>query len=477
MNDLSKSVPTKVEAVKLPRKVKFLFAFGEISKGILNIMPVMFCLYFYVDVLGINGGVAATIMLISKIWDIINDPIMGAIVDRTHSKEGKCRIWLKYVSLPGGIALALTFMMPNLAGTGKIVWIAVTYTLQSMAGTAFIIPVNTLAGRLTSDPVERAVINQYKGFLNLIPNLIVTGLTMPLVLFFGGQDNMQRGFLIVGIIYGTLYAICVFIVYIATKGYEPVEGLGQNMRSSQDAGKEKALSFGTVLKALAKNIPWLFTIVMYFTYMLSTSISTGSMTFYCQYNLGNVGLTSLISMIILFSGLIVYSVLGLFVKHFGNAKTALIGCALGLIGYGIRFVLHDANMVVLIIGLILVGFSSPLVNGVVVLCIFDSAVYGEWKTGVVNEAILMSGYSVAYKTGQALGTPIVGYLLVLVPYVAKAVSQEPSVLNMFFYQSTLFPIIGIIVTLLFAVMLIKYEEQLPKMQAEIDARKVNIVSK
>ena len=471
MKNIKKNPPKRIEAVKLPKKVKLLYSVGEISKGILNITPIMFCLYFYVNVLGISSSVAATVMLISKIWDIINDPIMGAIVDRTHSKEGKCRVWLKYVSLPGGIAFALTFMMPAIGGVWKIVWIAITYTLQSMAGTAFLIPANTLCGRLTSDPVERASMNQYKGFINLIPNLCVTGLTMPLVLLFGGENNMQRGFLCVGILYGIFYALGVFCVYIGTRGYEPVEEIKEK---KQVEIKEKHVSAGSGLKVLIKNNYWLFTLGMYFVYMLSTSIATACMTFYCQYNLGNVGLASAVSVILLLSGLVVYSVLGKFVKRFGNARTAVIGCIIGILGYAVRFVLHDTNMVVVMFGIVLIGFSSSLVSGVIVLCIFDSAVYGEWKTGVNSEAILMSGYSVSYKTGQALGSPIAGYILALVPFVANAAKQEKSVLNVLFLQSTLLPLIGVVISLVCAVSLVKYEKQIPKIQKEMEARKSSV---
>ena len=175
---------TKVEPVKLPLKVKIIYASGDLAKTLLVVSTMSFLLYFYTDVIGINSGVAATIILIAKIWDIINDPMMGAIVDRTKSKEGKCRIWLKYLSVPGGVILALAFMMPELSASGKIVWVAVTYTLQGMASTALMIPLNTLMGRLTSDPVQRANLNQIKGVFSTIASLSVPALTMPLVAAF-----------------------------------------------------------------------------------------------------------------------------------------------------------------------------------------------------------------------------------------------------------------------------------------------------
>ena len=88
---MEKKVLTQVSPVVLPWRVKILYAAGSFSKALLAVAMAAFMLYFYTDVCGIDSTVAATIILIAKIWDIINDPMMGAIIDRTRSKEGKCR--------------------------------------------------------------------------------------------------------------------------------------------------------------------------------------------------------------------------------------------------------------------------------------------------------------------------------------------------------------------------------------------------
>lgn len=229
---------------------------------------------------------------------------------------------------------------------------------------------------------------------------------------------------------------------------------------------------GSVLKALAKNTPWLFCIGLYLVDMLASSISSTVMTWYFQYNIGNIPLMSLVSTISLGASLVVYIFLGFFIKKFGNAGTAAIGCVLSIIGFALRFILQDSSTAILLAGNIIANLGTGLVGCTILLCIFDAKVYGEWKTGVDNEAILMSGFSVSYKTGQALGGPIAGYLLLTVPYVAQAQAQEQSVLNLWFYESTLFPAIGFAIALVFALLLIKYEKKVPQMQAEIDARKV-----
>ncbi len=469
---MNKKVLTQVESVKLPLRVKLLFASGDFAKTLLAVMTMGFSLYFYTDICGINPNIAATIILIAKIWDFVNDPMMGAIVDKTVSKEGKCRFYLKYFSVPAGVVLALSFMMPELSATGKIVWVAVTYILQGMASTALVIPMNTLMGRMTSDPVERASLNAYKGYFNIASNLIVGSVTIPLVMALGKGD-MKTGFMYVAIIYSVIYALLHLVVFWGTKGYEPLEQYAEHAPETPAQAGTKAEKPRGSVAALFKNTPWLICVGLYFMLMLANSLGGSTMMWYCQYNLGNVNIYSVLSMVGCLAGIPVYVFLGTIVKHLGNAKTAVLGSAMAAIGYGVRFLLHDSSIAVLVAGYAIGSIGYCLVSAIIMLLIFDSGVYGKWKTGVDNEALLVSGYSLSYKVGMALASPLAGYLLGAVPYVANAATQEQSVLNLFFYENTLIAAVGFIVATLVALPLIKYEKMLPKMREEIALREAD----
>ena len=128
-------------------------------------------------------------------------------------------------------------------------------------------------------------------------------------------------------------------------------------------------------------------------------------------------------------------------------------------------------MLIMNAGWIISGFGSGLVAMTIILNIFDAKVYGEWKTGVDNEAILMSGFSVSYKIGMAIGGPIAGYLLLLVPYVQGAEQQADSVLSMWMAENTLIPGIATFISLVFAILIIKNEKKVPQMRKEIEERK------
>ena len=121
------------------------------------------------------------------------------------------------------------------------------------------------------------------------------------------------------------------------------------------------------------------------------------------------------------------------------------------------------------------GSLSIGCRSVLVLSIFDARVYGLWKTGVDNDAVLMSGFSASYKIGLALGTPVVGVLLKLVPYVQGAAEQADSVLSQLRFQSSaLCGFMFVIPFFLYIFVVRKNEKNLPMMRAEIEARKKDL---
>ena len=447
-------------AKKLPMSVKWLFASGDFAKTLLVVMTAAFSLFFYTDVLGMDAKIVATIILIAKIWDFINDPMMGALVDRTKSKEGKCRMWLKYMSVPGGVILALNFIMPELAATGKIIWVAVTYTLQGMASTTLMIPQNTLMSRLTADPVERAAINSYRGYFGMAANLVASSFAIPFVMMAGNGD-MRKGFAILGIVCGVLYAVNYLIVYWCTKGYEPEESPESAAASPVPEVKEKVK-----LTEVLSNWPWLIVLLAYFCTMVAASVVSSTGVYYAQYNLGDINIYSIMSFVGIAASLAVYPILSKLVAKFGNAKLVAFGGAVAAVAYLLRFLTHDANIIVMYILYFFGGFGQVLGSAVVMLVVYDSYIYMRHKTGKpAPEALLVSGFSVSYKVGMAIATPIAGWLLGSVPYVAGAATQEQSVLNLFFYENTLLPAAAFLISALLGLLLVKFDKQIQSFKA------------
>lgn len=93
---------TKPQQSSLPRPLRMFYGVGEFGQQLSVLTLNLYLLYFYTNVLGISGKAAGILMLVARVWDAINDPMMGMIIDNTHSKHGKCRPYLLYCAVPAG---------------------------------------------------------------------------------------------------------------------------------------------------------------------------------------------------------------------------------------------------------------------------------------------------------------------------------------------------------------------------------------
>jgi GPH family glycoside/pentoside/hexuronide:cation symporter len=172
-------------ASKLSFKEKLGYSLGDTASHFVWDMVGFWILIFYTDTFGISAAAAGTIMLIARVWDMINDPLMGIISDRTHTRWGKFRPYILYTAVPYAILAVLTFTTPDLSYTGKIIWAAVTYFLLMTAYTAINLPYSSLMAVMTSDSNERAGINTYRFISAFSGQLIVTGLALSMAIYFG----------------------------------------------------------------------------------------------------------------------------------------------------------------------------------------------------------------------------------------------------------------------------------------------------
>lgn len=275
---------------KLPIRIKFAMAYGDFGKSTLNILNAFFLLWFYTDVAKIPAAAATVIMVIAKVWDAINDPMMGVILDKTVSKEGKCRAWLKYLSVPAGICVALSYWTPHLKQNHLIIFVAITYLFQGMAQTATNVPFNTLLARITTDKDERVKLGQWRGYGNTIASVLVTATALPFVKLIGGGDQ-TKGFFIFAIICGVIYATSFLTVYAASKGFEePSYKLDKNSRDERIKEEAEKQSVGAILKALVTNKYALFVCLVNIMFMIYNALNGASMVYYLQYNLHNTNL-------------------------------------------------------------------------------------------------------------------------------------------------------------------------------------------
>jgi len=166
---------------KLSIVEKVGYSLGDSAANFIFQTVMMFLMFFYTDVLGISPAIAGLIFLATRIFDAFNDPMMGAIADRTNTRWGKFRPWVLITAVPFGVIGILMFTAPNLSAMNKIIYAFITYNLMMIIYTINNVPYCALTGVLTGDSIERTGLASYRFIFAMLATLAVQSLSIPLV--------------------------------------------------------------------------------------------------------------------------------------------------------------------------------------------------------------------------------------------------------------------------------------------------------
>lgn len=448
-----------IESVKIPVKEKIGYGLGDTASNFFFQMFVNFLLFFYTDVFGIPAAAAGTMFLLTRIWDTINDPIMGVIADRTETKWGKFRPYLIWIVIPFAIIGVLTFTTPNLSVTGKIIYAYITYTLMMMAYTAINIPYSALMGVISPNSLERTSLSSYRFVLAFVGAFVVQGLTLPLVGFFGKGDQ-AKGFQFTMILYSILAVILFLITFATTK--ERVH-----------PPKDQKTSLKNDLKDLIHNQPWIVLFFLGIFALSYVSIRSGSIMYYFKYYLGRESLASAF-MVSGTVGVIIGVMLTEYLsKKFGkrNLYMILMGATsiLTILFYFIQadqiFLIFAMNILISLI----IGPTVPLIWAMYA----DTADYSEWKYGRRATGLVFSAATFAQKFGWTIGGALAGWLLAYFGFKANMV-QSVSTQDGIRLMMSIIPAIGSILATIAAIFYKIDEPLMKRIEMELAERKAKI---
>ena len=421
----------KVKPFGMQDKVGYML--GDVGSCLLFNFIGSYLLVFYTDVFGISAAAVGTLMVVSRVWDAINDPMMGVIVDkRKRSKDGKFRPYLKYMGIPLGIFTILTFLViPNMPQNMRLPYAYVTYIGFGMAYTAINIPYGSLASVMTNDPVQRTELSTWRNLSSIfamIPLMILT----PKLVFDASGAVSAKGFVIAAVLYAIIANIGFRLCYNMT-----TERIVNEVK--EDAPKA---SLGETLKTLVKNRA-LVGLIISTLGTLTANFIPGALNAYLFKDYfqapGMLGLAGLLPMVSMF---IVLPLTGKLVGKFGKKNIAIYSSLVCVVTYGILFLFPSKNPWVYIILITVSGIGSGLYGMIVWALVGDVIDYQEYLTGKREEGIVYATYSLSRKLVQAIVGSIGGFALAAIGYQSGAATQTPEVAESIRNIITLVPLIG-----------------------------------
>jgi GPH family glycoside/pentoside/hexuronide:cation symporter len=390
---------------KLSIGEKVGYAMGDVASNFYWRIFDVFLFIFYTDVFGLAPAAVGTMMLVTRLIDAFSDPIMGAMADRTQTRFGKFRPYLIWGIIPIAAAGILTFTVPDLDDSGKLVWAYCTYIFMMLAYTFINVPYGALLGVMTADSQQRTTLTSFR-FIGAFSGGTLVAYMTPKLVEYLGQGDQALGWQLTMTAYGFVALMLFMATFFATK--ERISPpVGQKTPVVQD------------IKDLFSNKPWIVLFILALVIMMTISLRGSVGTFYFKYYVEREDLIGTFLAIYMIS-LLIGAASTPFLTKFMDKKSLLI-LLMGLVAVlsaAFYFVPNDQIMLMYClqaaIGLCL-GPKSPLVFSMYA----DTADYSQWKTGRRATAMVFSAAAFAQKLGGALAGAMIGWMLGSLGYVAN----------------------------------------------------------
>ncbi|WBU47477.1 MFS transporter [Kosakonia pseudosacchari] len=409
----------------LSTKDKIGYGLGDMASALVWQTATLFLAYFYTDVFGLPAAIMGTMFLVVRAVDAFVDPCIGALVDRTQTRHGRFRPWLLWFAIPFGVSCIITFYVPDVGATAKILYACVTYAILSFIYSAINVPYCAMPGALTMDPHERHSLQSWRFGLSFIGGLIVTVIALPLVAKLGA-GNDQKGYFYAMSMMGLLGIALFFGCFFLT-------------RERFTPRNDSSGSLFSDLKLLAGNTQW--RIVFVFNILLLTAVVTrGSATmYYVKYVLQRPDMvfTFIVSgMIAALSGALLSArLLGKFDRVRAYQWTIIT-----FVVFAALIFIIPPTQVWLIFGLnIVFSFIQNLTTPLQWTMFSDVVDYEEHRSGRRLDGLVFSTALFAIKFGLALGGAVVGWVLGAVDYAPNQAAQSATVLTTINALFTLIP--------------------------------------
>lgn len=384
------------------------YGIGDLGCNLVFSTMASYLMVFYTDVFGITAAAAGTMMLVTKFIDAFTDTGMGLIVDRTHTKWGQGRPYFLFGAVPFAVFTFMTFYIPNLGSSGKLIWAYLSYCLLCTAYTVVNIPLNTIVPRLTSDVHERDILVSTRMVCAMAGTAIVMSITAPMVRFFG-KGNEARGYLVTMTIYG-IVAMCIFfITFASTKEVVP------------PTVNQKHSSLKEDFKGLTGQA-WILFLLNLFYFSLYVVRST-TVIYYFKYNLGRSDWLSLVGILGILSGLPMLLLLPTLEKKYSKRSLMFFSVLLYIAGDLLIFVGRN-SAACLLIGLVITGLGIYGIFGITFAMQPDVIDYSEYKKNASVAGLIAAFQGFFVKGGMGLTSFVIGAFLKNGGYVANAVQTE-----------------------------------------------------
>ena len=411
-------------------KTLLTYSSGSLGNNMIYALINSYLLIFLTDNFGVGAAAVGTLFLVARIIDAITDPIMGVIVDNTHTKIGKSRPYLFVIPIFISITTIMCFSTPDLSYSNKIIWIYVAYILWGISFTAMDIPYWSLSANITRSSEGKTKIVTSARTVAYVGSFIIFTLTIPLVSLLGSWTK-------VAIIYVCFANIFTWITAFGIR----------EINTSDTTKKKEKQGFKQFISLLKTNKPLRIVLLSMLVLELSGSIKNTISIYYIKYNFNAEMMIPVVSSIGMVASILGGLISPYLTKKIGKRNTALLGLLVSAVGSLLVFTLSYSSLYTMIVINFICGVFDGAGYITLTSMVADCVEYGEWKTGHRSEGMIFSLNIFKSKISSAIGGSLCGYILAYIGYEANSY-QSIFTLNGIHIIQTLIPCIIILVSFL-----------------------------
>ncbi len=384
---------------------------GPCGALLFNAVMATYLNVYYTDVLGLGGLFLVVFPVISKVIDAITNVIMGYVIDRTRTKQGKARPWLLLSAPLVAVTGVLLFVVPSGDDILQIAWVMISYNLYySVAYTIYNMSHNLMVPLSTRNTAQRGVLAVFNNISTIMMSGIVVALVFPMAIM-PALGTSKGLWIAVMSVLACISLPLVLVEYYFTKERVTAESSGQ---------EEKKIPFALQLKAIFTDKYMLLLLGYFLLYTLTSQLKNVALPYYCNYVLGTYsdGITQTLVSVLggIPMGIGIFAVWPL-AKKFGKKNVTAAGFVIYAVGSAVCW-MAPTNLPVVLVGQFIKNIGG-LPCAYVFMALFADALDNlEWKNGFRCDGIAMSAYSVIITAAAGLVTGIFNGGLWAADYIA-----------------------------------------------------------
>ena len=407
-----------VRSETVTKKEKWLgYLLGPAGALLLNAVLATYLNVYYTDVLKLTplwGGMFLTIFpIVSKVIDAITNILMGQVIDRTKTKEGKARPWLLLSAILVPITAILLFTVPEGSDTVKAIWVMISYNLfYSFAYTIFNMSHNLMVPLSTRDGTARGGLSVFNQITTIMMSGILVALVFPMVIMpMIGVDKSK--WITMMAILSIIALPLTLLEYFFTKERVTEENAGEDKTKSQ-------LPFRQQIKILFTDKYMVLMYVYFLVYTIGTTLKNLGLVYYCNYVLGtyNDGITQMLVSVIggVPMGIGIFAVWPL-AKKFGKRNVTMVGFLLYALGSLICW-LFPTSLIIVLVGQFIKNIGGLPCAYVFMALFADCLDHLEWKKNIRMDGAAMSIYNIIAVAMVGIMTGVFNWMLATSGYIA-----------------------------------------------------------